>query len=89
MNCSMRQACQLCGQWHYLEKHHVFGAANRKHSEKWGMVIELCPACHRTGRQSVHQCRETADKVKAHYQRIFMHKYPNEDFMSIFGRNYL
>jgi hypothetical protein len=86
---SGRKACALCGQWHYLEKHHVFGAANRKLSEKWGMVIELCPACHRTGKQLVHQCRETADKVKAHYQRIFMHMYPDEDFMAIFGRNYL
>ena len=83
------EECELCGQWAYLERHHVFGAANRKHSERWGLVARLCPACHRTGRKSVHQCRETADKVKAHYQRKFMHKYPGESFVAIFGRNYL
>ena len=22
----------------HLERHHVFGAANRKHSERWGLV---------------------------------------------------
>lgn len=81
--------CHLCGMWCNLERHHVFGAANRKHSEKWGMVVDLCPTCHRTGRRSVHQSRETADRLKAEYQSLFESVHGHDEFMKIFGRNYL
>ena len=33
--------CWLCGRWGWLEEHHIFGGANRKKSEKYGLK-RLC-----------------------------------------------
>ena len=84
----MTGSCELCGRWASLEKHHVFGAANRKHSERWGMVVYICPTCHRTGENAVHRNREAADRLKAKYQEKFEIEHPDESFLAIFGRLY-
>ena len=46
--------CFLCGRndtGDPLERHHIFGGANRKKSEKYGLVVYLCGnRCHRNGR---------------------------------------
>ena len=37
--------CFLCGRndtGDPLERHHIFGGANRKKSEKYGLVVYLC-----------------------------------------------
>lgn len=86
---SQLEKCDLCPRWAYLEDHHVFGAANRIHSERWGMVARLCPACHRTDKNSVHRDAERAKELKADYQRKFEEQHGHEKFMKIFGRNYL
>lgn len=42
--------CWLCGRWGWLEEHHIFGGANRKKSEKYGLKVGLCgDTCHRNG----------------------------------------
>ena len=82
--------CELCGRETTCARHHVyFGNANRKLSEKWGMVAWLCPECHQHGANAVHRNRFSDLKLKRKYQRIFEERYPNESFIKIFGRNYL
>ena len=44
--------CWLCGKTDYglnrLERHHIFGGANRKKSERYGLIVYLCgETCHR------------------------------------------
>jgi len=80
--------CEICGAT-ATERHHVYGAANRKHSEKWGAVVWLCPACHRTGKHAVHRDYKTAVMLKCKYQAIFEAQYGHDAFMKIFARNYL
>lgn len=81
--------CELCGR-HGTERHHVFfGTANRKKSERWGMVAELCPGCHRHSRSAVHSCRATDIVLKRRYQRKFEEQHSRALFMAEFGRNYL
>ena len=45
--------CYLCkanGTMDYLHWHHVFGGANRKWSEKYGLKVRLCgQQCHENG----------------------------------------
>jgi len=82
--------CEICGRDVECARHHVFfGSANRKLSERWGMVARLCPFCHQYGPRAVHRCRETDLMLKREYQRIFEANYPDESFIAIFGRNYL
>lgn len=45
--------CYLCGRYGQTEEHHIFGGANRKVSEQYGLKIQLCPQCHR-GNDGVH-----------------------------------
>lgn len=85
----MDETCEICGRYP-TEVHHVFfGTANRKLSEKWGMVARLCPKCHKDGKLAAHRCRETDLMLKMRYQRIFEETHSREEFVKIFGRNYL
>lgn len=86
------KVCFLCGsRASDLEEHHVFGGtANRKLSEKYGLKVFLCgDRCHRNGKQAVHRNKEVALWLKTKAQQKFEEVYPEEDFLSIFGRNYL
>ena len=87
--------CWLChrnGAADPLDRHHIFGGANRKKSEKYGLVVYLCHnRCHIFGKNAVHQNAETMQLLHEYGQRKYM-KEQNatiEDFRREFGRNYL
>jgi hypothetical protein len=81
--------CMICGTTRNIERHHVcFGTADRKISDKYGLIVPLCSDCHR-GRNSVHQCRAVDLKMKQLAQRTFEGKYSREKWMELFRRNYL
>jgi ribosome-binding protein aMBF1 (putative translation factor) len=85
-----REECELCGRWEYLSPHHVFfGTANRKISEKYGMVIRVCPDCHLNGKKAIHSCIEVDRELKQKYQIKFEEKYSRALFREIFKTNYL
>lgn len=49
----MKNQCFICGKTGYTERHHIYGSANRKYSEQYGLTVYLCPECHRTFKKSV------------------------------------
>lgn len=80
--------CELCGsQAHHT--HHVFGASNKKNSEKYGLLARLCIYCHTGSNKAVHHCRDTDLRLKRKYQAKFEETHTREEFISMFGRNYL
>ena len=87
--------CFLCGRNGFgdqLERHHIFGGANRKLSEEYGLVVWLCgERCHRSGVFSAHQNGEVADFLHRYGQRKAMQEngWTEEEFKNIFGKNYL
>lgn len=81
--------CELCGNPADHPHHVFFGKGRRALSEKYGLVADLCHYCHTNSNQSVHKCKETRDILHKRYQRIFEETHTREEFMSIFGRNYL
>lgn len=87
--------CYICGRngrGDRLERHHIFGGANRKLSEKYGLVVWLCgERCHRTGKYSAHMNADIADMLHRHGQLKAMReqKWAKEQFIEIFGKNYL
>lgn len=84
--------CWLCGRWGWLEEHHIFGGANRKKSEKYGLKVGLCgDTCHRNGRNSAHQSAATALRLHQYGQMKFMSEQGAtvDDFRAVFGKNYL
>lgn len=70
----------------------MFGGANRKNSEKYGLKVYLHHSkCHIFGKNSVHQNNAINNKLKAIAQRRAMEHYgwDVDTFRSIFGKNYL
>lgn len=73
-----------------VERHHIFGGANRKHSETYGFVIPLRPDLHPNGAQAGPRAKEIDTKLKCMSQRYFENNYgTREEFMNIFGKLYL
>ena len=88
LKCKELEPCQCCERWDYLQEHHVYGGSGRRSvSDKHGMVINLCPACHREVHLKPNQGLDK--KLKEEFQRLFEEDSDRETFISLFGRNYL
>ena len=77
--------CFVCGkqaqQWH-----HVLGAANRKKSEKYGLLIPVCAKCH----SNIHdKSQELNNRLKKEAQADFLMEYSIDLWRKEFGKNYL
>lgn len=89
------RTCWLCGKNgtdEPLDRHHIFGGANRRKSEQLGLVVDLCHgSCHISGKRAAHRCRETAQALHEYGQRLAMQRmgWSVQDFVREFGRNYL
>jgi hypothetical protein len=81
--------CYVCGSTYWLERHHVFGGANRNNSEKYGMVADLCHFDHNEPPNGIHFNRENELRLKREFQQKFEDEHPELNFIEIFGRNYL
>ena len=75
-----------------LEKHHIFGGAYRKKSEKYGLVVYLCHRrCHIFAPSAVHQSTGQMQRLKRYGQLKAMEeqRWTEEDFRREFGKSYL
>ncbi len=82
--------CYISGSTYNLEKHHIFGASNRKNSEKYGLTVYLTHDWHNEPPNGVHHDAKLMQEMKEMGQRAFEETHgTREDFMRIFGRNYL
>ena len=87
--------CWLCGAngcADPLDRHHIFGGANRKKSERMGLVVYLCHnRCHIFGKNAAHQNKQTMLKLHQYGQEKAMREngWDTERFILEFGKNYL
>jgi hypothetical protein len=72
-----------------LEEHHIFGGSRRKSSERYGLKVKLCEKHHRSSPDGVHFNAALMDLLHQLGQKKFKEQYPNENFIQIFGKNYL
>lgn len=86
---STEKECYFCGRRTWIECHHIYGGANRKLSEKYGLKVYLCHYCHNEPPNGVHHNRERAEILREIGQKAFNLNYPNKDFIKIFGRNFI
>lgn len=89
------KTCYLCILLHgdYTQKltqehHAIFGSGRRQLAEKYGLKVYLCLGHHTAGKESVHQNREMAELLKQQAQKDFEQRYPDLNFLRIFGRSY-
>ena len=90
------KTCWLCGangSADPLDKHHLFGGALRKKSERDGLYVYLCHnQCHIFGRYAAHQCVETMQALHEYGERKWLTERPGAavgDFIREYGKNYL
>lgn len=83
--------CHICGSARNIERHHIFGGALRKKSEKFGATVDLCHTCHNEPPQGIHHNAENMLKLKQYGQRKLMieNDWSIEDFRKEFYKNYL
>ncbi len=81
--------CFLCSGWGACEWHHIFGGANRKLSEHYGLKVRLHHNCHNEPPNGVHHNKQVIDTLRETGQTAFNQAYPELDFIKIFGVNYL
>ena len=77
--------CFVCGkpaqQWH-----HVMNKADKKKSEKYGLLIPVCAKCH----SRIHDTDEELNKqIKKIAQADFMMEHSFGLWMKEFGKNYI
>lgn len=82
--------CIVCGTAYNIHIHHcIYGSANRKKSEKYGLIVPLCAKHHNMSNEGVHFNKKFDRQLKQMAQKRFEEVYPNENFLKIFKRNYL
>ena len=89
--------CYLCVRLHgdyrihkYREEHHIFpGNPGRKLSEAEGLKVYLCLEHHRTGPGAVHRNPQISRILQQDAQTKYEKIYSTEQFMKLFGRNYI
>ena len=83
--------CFMCNKYNQLERHHIFGGAYRKKSEKYGLVVYLCHDCHNEPPDGVHFNAEKMQQIHeiGQIKAIVDNGWSTEDFIREFGKNYL
>jgi hypothetical protein len=82
--------CYVCHTTYNLQDHHIiYGTANRKQSEKYGLKVWLCQE-HHTGNCGVHFNKTLDMHLKKLAQEKFNDVYgENKSFLEVFGKNYI
>lgn len=88
--------CWLCGgaaRWDDpLDKHHIFGGAMRKKSERDGLWVMLHHRrCHEDGPESAHRSAQVRGRLQAEGQRAWMevHGAGADEFRAQYHKSYL
>ena len=85
-----KKECYCCKTTNNIEEHHcLYGIANRRIAERFGLKVYLCAGHHR-GRNGVHGGNKYLDiKLKQLAQNKFEENHTREDFIKIFGKSYI
>lgn len=73
-----------------VERHHIFGASNRKRSEQYGFVLPLRPDLHPNGAQAGQSAKLVDTKIKQMAQEYYEANIGTRaDFIKEFGKSYI
>lgn len=81
--------CWKCGTPNNIHIHHMMHGSYRKLADKYGLIIPLCARHHNMSNEGVHFDHAFDEEVKKLAQTKFELIYGHEEWMRVFGRNYL
>lgn len=77
--------CYICKKGGALERHHCLHGSRRQLADKYGLTVNLCPACHK----ALHDHGLFDHELEKIAQKNFETWYGHEEYMKVFGKNYL
>ena len=77
--------CYICGFHRETARHEIFNGPDRRLSKKYGLWVDVCPACH----ARIHADGKKYDYLKNAAQRRFEALWGHDEFIRIFKVNYL
>lgn len=84
--------CYVCGTTANIHIHHIiYGTANRRQSDKYGLTVPLC-AHHHVGDFGVHgsKGRDLDQTLKETAQKVWEREIgTREEFREVFGKSFL
>lgn len=83
--------CYRCQKYCQTELHHIIHAGcSKKKQERMGLIVYLCPECHR-GTYGMHGTKgaENDLDMKKMAQMMYEEDHSREEWMQEIGRNYL
>lgn len=78
--------CMFCGM-SATDLNEIFRGRNRQNSMKWGLCIPMCRRCH--SHLTDNTKLETKWKIKGQKKAMEYYKMSVEEFIEIFGKNYI
>lgn len=78
--------CIVCGRY-ASDMNEIFRGRNRRNSMKWGLCIPMCRSCH--SKLTDNNELETKWKIKGQKKCMEYYKMTEEEFIEIFGMNYI
>lgn len=81
-----KRECFVCKRDDTLTVHHLYAGSRRQRADREGLTVYLCPLCH----ERVQHYDTKADRIlKQIGQRAFEKTHTREEFIRLFGKNYL
>lgn len=80
------ETCIVCGMT-ATDMNEIFRGRNRQNSMKWGLCIPMCRRCHSHLTDNTEL--ETKWKIKGQKKAMKYYKMSVEEFIEIFGKNYI
>lgn len=80
------ETCIVCGMT-ATDMNEIFRGRNRQNSMKWGLCIPMCRRCHSHLTDNTEL--ETKWKIKGQKKAMEYYKMSVEEFIEIFGKNYI
>ena len=77
--------CYVCKQNKREDWHEAIEGKNRQTSMKYGLVIPICRKCH----EKVTNDKTLQEKLHKVGQKAFEKHYKTENFIQVFGKNYI
>lgn len=76
--------CYICGRYDLTARHEIFRGTNRQNSKRTGLWINVCDICHR----NLHK-RDNELEMCRRGQRRYERTHTRDEFIQIFGKDYL
>lgn len=81
--------CYVTGSTRNLDLHHCIHGSNRNNADKYGLTVYLQHGIHMALHAHQRPFENLDIQLKREAQKAFEREHTREEFMAIFGRNYL